>query len=177
MLKSQRGNFEGISYFTISYNQKVVSEKSASRARKGLKAAFGRLFALSGRHEKQYFRAEINEKEEKRAFSDLFSPFFRPKQMTRTNRGTFSRAKKAASDCSLSTKKGQRVGFPEASGRKENGQKEEFGQILRAKRKTMLRKNRTIFGFSSPLPPPVSSDASGEVFFRTKKRRDSLPSQ
>lgn len=47
----------------------------------------------------------MNEKEEKRAFSDLFSPFFRPKQMTRTNRGTFSRAKKAASDRSLSTKK------------------------------------------------------------------------
>ncbi|MCI6068810.1 MAG: hypothetical protein MR710_01405 [Bacteroidales bacterium] len=50
----------------------------------------------------------MNEKEEKRAFSDLFSPFFRPKQMTRTNRGTFSRAKKAASDRSLSTKKAAR---------------------------------------------------------------------
>ena len=85
--------------------KKLCQKKSASRARKGLKAAFGRLFALFGRHEKQYFRAEINEKEEKRAFSDLFSSFFRPKQMTRTNRGTFSRAKKAASDRSLSTKK------------------------------------------------------------------------
>ena len=122
-------NFEGISYFTISYSQKVVSEKSASRARKGLKAAFGRLFALSGRHEKQYFRAEINEKGENRAFSDLFSPFFRPKQMTRTNRGTFSRAKKAASDRSLSTKKDGALVFQEPRDGRETDRKKSLDRF------------------------------------------------
>lgn len=177
MLKSQRGKFEGISYFTISYSQKVVSEKSASRARKGLKAAFGRLFALSGRHEKQYFRAEINEKEEKRAFSDLFSPFFRPKQMTRTNRGTFSRAKKAASDCSLSTKKGSALVFRKHREGGKTDRKKSLDRFCEQKEKRRFGKIEQFLAFPRLFPHPSLPMPQEKRFFGQKKRRDSLPSQ
>ena len=71
----------------------------------------------------------MNEKEENRAFSDLFSPVFRPKQMTRTNRGTFSRAKKAASDRSLSTKKDGALVFQEPRDGRETDRKKSLDRF------------------------------------------------
>ena len=157
--------------------KKLCQKKSASRARKGLKAAFGRLFALSGRHEKQYFRAEINEKEEKRAFSDLFSPVFRPKQMTRTNRGTFSRAKKAASDCSLSTKKGCALFFRKHREGRKMDRKKSLDRFCEQREKRRFGKIEQFSAFPRLFPHPSLPKPQEERFFGQKKRRDSLPSQ
>ena len=44
LLKSQRGNFEGISYFTISYSQKVVSEKKRIQSAEGAKSGVWEAF-------------------------------------------------------------------------------------------------------------------------------------
>ena len=82
----------------------------------------------------------MNEKEEKRAFSDLFSPFFRPKQMTRTNRGTFSRAKKAASDRSLSTKKDSALVFQEHRNGRETDRKKSLDRFCEQREKDASEK-------------------------------------
>ena len=44
LLKSQRGIFEGISYFTISYSQKVVSEKKRIQSAEGAKSGVWEAF-------------------------------------------------------------------------------------------------------------------------------------
>ena len=169
LLKSQRVNFEGISYFTISYSQKVVSEKKRIQSAEGAKSGVWEAFCPFRTAWEAVFLSWNQRKRGKPGiFWPIFSGFSSKADDENKSRNVFT-GKKGGIRPLFERKKGRRVGFPGASGWKGNRQEEEFGEILRAKRKTTLRKNRTIFGFSSPLPPPVSSDSSGGAFFRTKK--------
>ena len=119
----------------------------------------------------------MNEKEEKRAFSDLFSSFFRPKQMTRTNRGTFSRAKKAASDRSLSTKKDGALVFQEPRDGRETDRKKSLDRFGEQREKRRFGKIEQFSAFPRLFPHPSLPMPQEKRFFGQKKRRDSLPSQ
>ncbi|MGM9694843.1 MAG: hypothetical protein ACI3YC_07525 [Alloprevotella sp.] len=75
------------------------------------------------------------------------------------------------------TENGRRADSPEASGRKKNGAEEEFGQISRAKRKLVFRKNRTILDFSPPLPHPSPPMLRESRKNKQKRRRNPLSKQ
>ena len=77
MLKSQRGNFEGISYFTISYSQKVVSEKKRIQSEEGAKSGVWEAFLpFSDGMRSSIFELKSTKKRKTGHFLTYFLRFF-----------------------------------------------------------------------------------------------------
>lgn len=121
LLKSQRVNFEGISYFTISYSPKVVSEKKRIQSAEGAKSGVWEAFCPFRTAWEAVFSGWNQRKRGKTGiFWPIFSVFSSKANDENESRNVFT-GKKGGIRLLLEHKKGLRVGFPEASGRRKNG--------------------------------------------------------
>ena len=120
LLKSQRGNFEGISYFTISYNQKVVSEKKRIQSAEGAKSGVWEAFCPFRTAWEAVFLSWNQRKRGKPGiFWPIFSGFSSKEDDENKSRFVFT----CINGCIyplFEHEKGRRVGFPEASGSRKN---------------------------------------------------------